>query len=48
MNDLDILDIKLLCYLVDEEIRRCENEDKLFDLRLLQHKLKTIRNYLGQ
>ncbi len=45
MNELDILDIELLCYLVGEEIRRCASSeyDKLFDLRLLEHKLRVIR-----
>jgi len=45
MNKLDVLDIELLCYLVGEEIKRCndsENE-KLFDLSLLEHKLRVIR-----
>lgn len=45
MNELDDLDIELLCYLVDEEIKRCKDDEgeKLFDLRLLEHKLRVIR-----
>lgn len=45
MNELDVLDIELLSYLVEDDIRRCtkDEEKKLFDLRLLQHKLEVIK-----
>lgn len=45
MSELDALDIELLCYLVDAEIKRCNDDEdkKLFDLRLLEHKLQVIR-----
>lgn len=45
MNELDVLDIELLCYLVEDDIRRCkaDEEKKLFDLRLLQHKLEAMK-----
>ncbi len=45
MNELDVLDIELLYYLVEDDIRRCtaDDEKKLFDLRLLQHKLEVMR-----
>lgn len=45
MNELNILDIELLSYLVEDDIRRCtdDEEKKLFDLRLLQHKLEVMK-----
>lgn len=45
MNELDVLDIEVLYYLVSEEIKRCNDseDEKLFDLRLLEHKLRVIR-----
>lgn len=45
MNELDVLDIELLSYLVEGDIRRCtkDEEKKLFDLRLLQHKLEVMK-----
>lgn len=52
MNELDVLDIELLYSLVDDEICRSikdtdrtlvSNERRLFELRLLQHKLEVMR-----
>lgn len=52
MNEIDILDIELLQILVNDEIQRIINssienggyhETKLFDLRLLKHKLEVMR-----